>query len=357
MDSLGTVETNLICVRCHEHLRSSETPWSADGLRGQWPALACCGCGASYPVHEGVPVIFVDDDRIRAVIDPEEVAGRVQGLGERMGRAAALTSDDLESLKLGDALQDSLSWEMYFWEHWKGEDLGVIDFDRHKIDGFLEVDREGGGRLAFLSKVVKYARGVRGKSLLNIGAGRDLLLERFLDEGCRVTEVDVILEPLVYLRRRRAHLCVCCDARQLPFENSAFHVTTSFGSLHHIWPIDETIAEMVRVTDGHVHLNEPNSYALTRLALSLPAALRNRLKGWYSEGHSRSPYEGCISPLAVKRAVVRARGRTVNMSFPRSSWVSPDARGLRKLVRLASMAVVGLLPFTSSHFDAVVRTM
>lgn len=266
-----------------------------------------------------------------------------------------MAADDLDDLRRGDPLQDSLAWELYFWEHWKREDEGVVSFNRKRIDHFLERDREGGGRPAFLDEVEHYAGGVDGKRLLNIGAGRDLLLERLLERGCHVTEVDVVLEPLLYLRERGAQSCVCCDARRLPFADNAFDVCTSFGSLHHMWPIRNALSEMLRVTDGHVHLNEPNSLALTRLALLLPRLLRSRLKRWYSEGHSRSPYEACISPTALRRAVQESGGRVVSLTFPRSSWVSGDAVGLRRIVRYANMAAVAVLPFTSSHFNAVVR--
>jgi SAM-dependent methyltransferase/uncharacterized protein YbaR (Trm112 family) len=346
---------DLVCIHCGEPLALSERPWSAPGLSGEWPALSCGGCGVLYPIRDDVPVIFSDETRTRAVMNTGEVERSVRNLAARMAEAAELAGEDLDELKRGEPLEDSLAWELYFWEQWKRQDEGIVSFDRARIDRFLEQDREGGGRLAFLQEVERFANGVQGKTLLNVGAGRDLLLERFLERDCSVVEVDVVLEPLTYLRRRGAHLCVCCDARRLPFANGAFDVCTSFGSLHHIWPIEDAVREMMRTTRGHVHLNEPNSLALTRLALRLPAPVRNRLKHWYSEGHSRSPYEACIDPRALRRAVVTSGGRVVRFSFPRSSWVSSGASGLRRAVRLANMAAVALLPFTSSHFDVVIR--
>jgi SAM-dependent methyltransferase/uncharacterized protein YbaR (Trm112 family) len=346
---------DLICIHCGAQLIESDQTWSAPGLSGEWPALACRQCGRLFPVRDGVPVVFGDEARTRAVVDPDQASMRVPEVASRMAAASELAGDDLHELRLGDPLQDSLAWEFYFWERWKNEDEGVVSFDRGKIDRFLERDREGGGRLAFLDEVERYAGGVEGKTLLNIGAGRDLLLERFLERGSFVVEVDVVLEPLVYLRERGAQLCVCCDARRLPFANDTFDFCTSFGSLHHIWPIQDAVSEMIRVTQGHVHLNEPNSFALTRLALRLPPLIRSRLKRWYSEGQSRSPYEDCISPNALRRAVKKSGGRIVRLSFPRSSWMSSDAGGLRRMVRYMNMAAVAVLPFTSSHFDAVIR--
>jgi SAM-dependent methyltransferase len=348
------------CVRCGAAVSSGDAEWGTDSSEadlagGVLPALECHGCGALYPVWEGVPVMFEDEERTRAVLSGSFGSDRVGQVERKMSQAARLASDALAGLKEGDERLDALGWEIYFWEQWKAEDLGVVNYDRRKIDAFLECDTEGGGRLDFLRRVSEEAGGLSGKVALNIGAGRDLLLERFLDAGCRVVEVDVVLEPLALLRRRGAHLCVCCDARKLPFDDGAFDVATSFGTLHHIWPIEEPLRELLRVTRGSVHVNEPNSYALTRWALRLPAGVRNRLKRWYSEGQSRSPYESCISPRAFRRSVSRASGRVVELSFPRSSWVSRGSGGIRGLVRAANLLLLDVLPFASSHFDAVVR--
>ena len=348
--------SSLHCVVCGSPVTPDNSLWTAPGLRTEWPSLMCAGCGRRYPVCSGVPVMFVEEASVRRVVDAERVSSTVNELSSRMAEASELAGDDLNALRQGDPHEDSLTWEFYFWEHWKQQDEGVVCFDLDKIDRFLEQDREGGGRLAFLERVEKYAGGIDGKIMLNVGAGRDLLLERVLQRGCAVVEVDVVLEPLVRLRERGAHLCVCCDARRLPFSSGAFDCCTSFGSLHHIWPIEGALSEMMRTTNGHVHLNEPNSLALTRLALHLPPALRSRLKRWYSEGHSRSPYEAPIHPKAVRRAVRESGGRVVSLTFPRSSWVSESAAGLRKLVRYVNMAAVAMLPVTSSHFDAVIRS-
>lgn len=348
------LERRLRCARCAGRIARDGSTWTAEGIPDDYPALVCADCGARYPVSDGVPIIFDDDERARVILDPRARADRVGDVTRKMERAVGLAGDALESLKEGDSTLDALGWEIYFWEEWKRMDEGVIDFDRARIDAYLERDTEGGGRLAFLRRTRDAAGGLAGRVVLNVGAGRDLLLERFLEEEARVVEVDVVLEPLVRLHRRGADLCVCCDARKLPFEDAAFDVTTSFGTLHHIWPIEEPIAEMIRLTRNHVHVNEPNSYALTRLALRLPSPIRNRLKRWSAGDHSRSPYEGCISPREFVRAVDRAGAEVVSLSYPRSSWIPEGATGLRRAVRTSNMLVLRAFPFASSHFDAVI---
>ena len=189
-----------------------------------------------------------------------------------------------------------------------------------QIEKYLKNDNEGGGRL------------------------------QFFDEGCEVIEQDIILESLLLLKNRGASFCVCSDARSLPFANNTFDIATSFGVLHHIWPIEQTIAEWLRVTSGNVHFNEPNYFALTRAALLLPSPIKRKLKQYCLGDYSHSPYEDTINPYLFKKIA-----KVIYLSFPRSSWISSQSKGIKKVLRMINLLLVNLFPLMSSHFDTVIK--
>lgn len=145
---------------------------------------------------------------------------------------------------------------------------------------------------------------------------------------------------------------MCSDARSLPFGDNAFDMTTSFGTLHHIWPIEEPIRELLRVTRGNIHLNEPNYFALTRAALLLPTPIKRKLKQFYLSDYSHSPYEDSINPYRLKK-IASGRSAEVNLSFPKSSWISQESRGIKMLLRKINLLLLYIAPFAASHFDAI----
>ncbi len=223
-----------------------------------------------------------------------------------------------------------------------------------EIEKYLNKDTEGGGRLKFFNKVLSFNGDISTKRLLNIGAGRDFLLEKFIGKGCEVIERDTVLESPLLLKKRGASFCVCCDARALPFENNTFDIATSFCVLHHIWPIEESVNELLRVTHGNIHFNEPNCFALTRIGLLFPGPLKHRLKRFYSGDLSRSPYEDTINPYFFKRIVSSAGGECVDLSFQMNSWIPKKSRNIKKFLRIINLILVVLVPLASTHFDAVI---
>jgi SAM-dependent methyltransferase len=272
-----------------------------------------------------------------------------------MREASRFSGDMLDSFKKGGEAADALSWEMLFWERWKRSDHGFVRFDADKIEQFLRDDERGRGRLHSFKRVLAFSGDVSGKRLLNIGAGRDFLLERFSGAGCAVVEQDIVLESLLLLKKRGAAFCVCCDARWLPFEDDAFDVVTSFSVLHHVLPAERSVEELLRVANANVYINEPNHFAFTRLAFFLPAFLKRRLKKMYTGDRSHSPYEAPINPYRLRNAVKKAGGSVIAFSYEGDSWIPRKSRLTMKILRIINLIVVRLFPVASAHFDCVIE--
>ena len=168
-------------------------------------------------------------------------------------------------------------------------------------------------------------------------------------------EQDIILESLELLKKRGAPFCVCCDARDLPFKDNVFDIATSFRVLHHIWPIEKPIAELLRVTSGDIHINEPNSFALVRAARLLPRSINNKLKRFFSGSSSHSPYEASINPFVFKRITLDHDSVISKFTFLKDSWIPKEAKGTKKFLRFINLGIVHAISILSAHFYSKIR--
>jgi uncharacterized protein YbaR (Trm112 family) len=357
MNELQDYISILRCVNCGGDLKASDTSEHFGQYSCVNGELTCLSCATNYPLVEDIPVMFRDNNRTKLLIDSAEYEVSLKHSADKMKQASQVAGrDQLDRFKEEkNELSDALSWEILFWERWKQADEGFCEFNRNKIDKYLQNDNEGGGRLNFLSTVLSLNDSTTGKRLLNIGAGRDFLLEKFLNDKCQVIEQDIVLESLLLLRKRGACFCVCSDARFLPFQDNTFDMATSFGVLHHIWPIEQPITELLRVTSGHIYFNEPNYFALTRIALLLPGPIKRRLKQFYTGDYSRSPYEDSINPYSFKKIGKNNSADVIKLSFTKSSWISSESKGIKRLLRTMNILLVNMFPLMSSHFVAVLR--
>jgi ubiquinone/menaquinone biosynthesis C-methylase UbiE len=118
-----------------------------------------------------------------------------------------------------------------------------------------------------------------GKTVLEVGCGTGLILERVAAFARRAEGVDVSPGMVEHARRRGLNVGVA-DATALPYPDAAFDVAFSFKVLAHVAKFDEALAEMLRVVKpgGHIVFDIYNRhslrYAMKRLFGPKPTSQR-----------------------------------------------------------------------------------
>ena len=152
-------------------------------------------------------------------------------------------------------------------------------------------ERQERGRLDRLRRLL--GGDVRGR-LLNVGCGTggfNLVVE---EAGARPVGVDADAEAIAICalkQEKGAGAFVRAAAERLPFPDGTFDVVYCFSSIEHVESVEESVAEMVRVTrrGGLIYVHTPNAWS------------------WY-EGHYKLLWAPFL-PAALGRLYLRARGR------------------------------------------------
>ena len=134
----------------------------------------------------------------------------------------------------------------------------------------------------------------RLRRLLNVGCGTggfNLVVE---EAGARPVGVDADAEAIAICalkQEKGAGAFVRAAAERLPFPDGTFDVVYCFSSIEHVESVEESVAEMVRVTrrGGLIYVHTPNAWS------------------WY-EGHYKLLWAPFL-PAALGRFYLRARGR------------------------------------------------
>jgi ubiquinone/menaquinone biosynthesis C-methylase UbiE len=152
-------------------------------------------------------------------------------------------------------------------------------------------ERQERGRLDRLRRLL--GGDVRGR-LLNVGCGTggfNLVVE---EAGARPVGVDADAEAIAICalkHEKGGGAFVRAAAERLPFPDGTFDVVYCFSSIEHVESVEESVAEMVRVTrrGGLIYVHTPNAWS------------------WY-EGHYKLLWAPFL-PAALGRLYLRARGR------------------------------------------------
>jgi ubiquinone/menaquinone biosynthesis C-methylase UbiE len=152
-------------------------------------------------------------------------------------------------------------------------------------------ERQERGRLDRLRRLL--GGDVRGR-LLNVGCGTggfNLVVE---EAGARPVGVDADAEAIAICalkQEKGGGAFVRAAAERLPFPAETFDVVYCFSSIEHVESVEESVAEMVRVTrrGGLIYVHTPNAWS------------------WY-EGHYKLLWAPFL-PAALGRLYLRARGR------------------------------------------------
>lgn len=119
-----------------------------------------------------------------------------------------------------------------------GYDLAASNYD--KKEGYLDSFEKG--------EVIKMLGDIKGKKVLDVGAGTGRLSLDLLSAGATVTAVDVSEEMLKLLKRKNARIeTVVGDAENLPFSNNTFDIVTAAFLVVHLKDPSKFFDEVYRV--------------------------------------------------------------------------------------------------------------
>jgi ubiquinone/menaquinone biosynthesis C-methylase UbiE len=155
-----------------------------------------------------------------------------------------------------------------------------------------EEERQERGRLDRLRRLL--GGEMEGRRILNVGCGTggfNLVAEAV---GARVVGVDADAEAIAICalkREKGGGAFVRAAAERLPFPDASFDVVYCFSAIEHVESVEESVAEMVRVTrrGGLIYVHTPNAWS------------------WY-EGHYKLLWVPFL-PASLGRLYLRARGR------------------------------------------------
>ena len=155
---------------------------------------------------------------------------------------------------------------------------------------------------------------LRGKTILEIGAGTSLFLEIFSKTN-RLVALD-INQTLLEKNRSKAELVVA-DAENLPFKDNCFDFVYLVGVLHHLDDQKKALAEIKRVVkdSGRVFISEP-----TRGSLNLVYYLTRRVLLKLLGVKTLKKVIGCGTPdesFVDLKSVKKVLGESFNLEFER----------------------------------------
>jgi ubiquinone/menaquinone biosynthesis C-methylase UbiE len=169
---------------------------------------------------------------------------------------------------------------------------------------------------------------LRGKDVLDVGAGSGIATQMLAEAGANVTAVDLTDWAVETTRRRLAAFELGGDVRQadaeeLPFEDASFDLVFSWGVIHHSSDMDRALAELVRVTrpGGQVVLmvyNRRSLFFVVYRAFQRFLPLARRL-GLHFEGARAGETEGLIA----RHFTVAELRRKLERAGLADVWIQP----------------------------------
>jgi SAM-dependent methyltransferase/uncharacterized protein YbaR (Trm112 family) len=185
----------------------------AEGLR-------CAGCGAVFPVEEGIPRML--DDRLPGIAEKcAEIAG-----WPAMAQAEGWYEPDDEVDAHLPYLTRDLDWEDRTWKA-----------NEHSFSLLL-------GR---------YVR--PGMRVLEVGAAKAWAAQHLVPLGVEYVATDILADPNIGLGRGAFYEArvgpfarIQADGEHLPFADGAFDLVYCVAALHHALDLGRMVGEMARVT-------------------------------------------------------------------------------------------------------------
>jgi SAM-dependent methyltransferase len=297
----SVVETPLLeLLRC-PFCRASLT--DADG------GLACRGCGRSFALENGIPLML-----------HEELPGAREKLGETAGWVEKARAEGwYEPDDAVDAVLPFVNRELGW------DDLGWLA-NGHSFQVLLD----------------RHVGGLRGLRVLEVGAAKAWAARYWLERDCEFVATDILVDPKIGLGRGAFYGefgRVQADGEHLPFPDESFDVVYCLATLHHALDLRRMVREMARVAQpGAVvaGLNEGTRGVLRNP--ENPDQAREKEIGINEHVHTVWAYLA-----AFAAAGLRVRG----LERPDGLAPSPYGRVLSKIPR------VGLSVGTLAHLSAM----
>jgi SAM-dependent methyltransferase/uncharacterized protein YbaR (Trm112 family) len=182
--------------------------------------LRCRGCGASFPVENGIARML--DARLPGI---EAKKREIEGW-PAMAKAHGWYERDDEIDAHLPYLNRDLGWDD---ENWRATE--------HSFSLLLD----------------RYLR--RGMRVLEVGAAKAWAAQHLVPRGCEYVATDILADPVIglgrgsfYEERVGAFGRVQADGEHLPFADGIFDVTFCVAALHHALDLGAMVREMSRVT-------------------------------------------------------------------------------------------------------------
>jgi SAM-dependent methyltransferase len=182
-------------------------------------ALRCGGCGAVYPVEEGIPRML--DDRLPGIAAKR---GEIEGWVAMAKAQGWYEPDDEVDAVLPYVCRD-LDWDDKSWRA-----------NEHSFSLLLE----------------RYVR--PGMRVLEVGAAKAWAAQHLVPRGVEYVGADILVDPNIglgrgafYEERAGPFGRVQADGEHLPFADGSFDLVYCVAALHHALDLRRMVAEMARV--------------------------------------------------------------------------------------------------------------
>jgi SAM-dependent methyltransferase/uncharacterized protein YbaR (Trm112 family) len=232
----------LRCPVCRDELQS-----------GPDDVLQCRGCGRSFPVREGIPVLLTDV----TVSSHDEIGGRHIGHApddrHKVEQAAHFDDAVAEAFEISRPHGTPRLYQFFMAEKFRRA-MGPI---RPNLDGVVALTVCGGSGMdaEFLAR-----RGARViASDLSVGAA--------LRTRERARRYSLDITPIV------------ADIELLPFADASVDLVLVHDGLHHLLDPERGLAEMARVAKSWVSISEPARAAATAIAVRAGISLEREEAG------------------------------------------------------------------------------
>jgi 2-polyprenyl-3-methyl-5-hydroxy-6-metoxy-1,4-benzoquinol methylase len=170
-------------------------------------------------------------------------------------------------------------------------------------------------------RIVRVTRVPRGGKMLDVGCGRGLRLLSFRRLGMVVHGMDLIPEPVEYVKHELGVPAVCTDMAGLPgaFEPGTFDLVTAFQVIEHVPNVDEMLASCFA-------LLKPGGWAV--ITTPMVDSLQSQMFGPRWAAATEAPRHLSLpTKKGVRTALERHGFRDVLCSFD-SAWMAAGHFGL-----------------------------